>query len=235
MVIAGIVAGGVGSRMGNVQTPKQFLEIGGKPIIIHTIEKFSASADIDYVVVGVHGDWQEYLEDILKSFVSDTEKIRITAGGVDRNDTIQRIIRKADEEWGIEDDTVFVTHDAVRPFVSQDIIKENVEAARKYGICGTVIAAVDTIVQSDNGEYITEMPPRSEMYQCQTPQSFKYGLFREVYSSMTKEELDTATDVCKLFYLRGFKVHMVRGSSMNFKITYPLDLKMAEFMLEMER
>ncbi len=232
MVIAGIVAGGVGSRMGKVSKPKQFLEVGGKPIIIHSIERFVSSADIDKVVVGIHADWVAYLAELMRKFGVDAEKVKLTPGGADRNDTIANIIKKADEEWGIDEDTIFVTHDAVRPFVSQNIIKENVEAAKQYGICGTVISAVDTIVQSENGEYITDMPLRSEMYQCQTPQTFKYGLFKEVYGSMTKEELDTATDVCKVFYLRGHKVHMVKGDAKNFKITYPFDLKMAEFMLE---
>ncbi len=235
MVIAGIVAGGVGSRMGNSAVPKQFLEIGGKPIIMHTIEKFLVSADIDYVVVGVHADWQDYLEDLLKKYIGNRDKIRITAGGANRNDTIQKIIEKADEEWGIDDDTIFVTHDAVRPFVGLEIIKENVEAAKKYGVCDTVVVATDTIVQSDNGEYITEIPRRDEMYQGQTPQTFKYGLFREVYNSMTKEELDIVTDACKMFYLRGHKVYLVKGSVLNFKITYPFDLKMANNMLEADK
>lgn len=232
MVIAGIVAGGIGSRMGNSAVPKQFLEIGEKPVIIHTIEKFLVSSDIDYVVVGVHADWQDYMEDLVKKYLNKEERVVVTAGDSNRNGTIQKIIEKAAEMWGIDDETIFVTHDAVRPFISLKIISDNVEAAKKFEVCDTVIAATDTIVQSSNQEYISEIPVRSEMYQGQTPQSFKYGIFKEVYNSMTKEELEIVTDACKMFFLRNYKVHLVEGSISNFKITYPFDLKMAKIMME---
>ncbi len=232
MVIAGIVAGGIGSRMGNSAVPKQFLEIGEKPVIIHTIEKFLVSSDIDYVVVGVHADWQDYMEDLINKYLDKEERVVVTAGDSNRNGTIQKIIEKAEEVWGIDDETIFVTHDAVRPFISLKIISDNVEAAKKFGVCDTVIAATDTIVQSSNQEYISEIPVRSEMYQGQTPQSFKYGIFKEVYNSMTKEELEIVTDACKMFFLRNYKVHLVEGSISNFKITYPFDLKMAKIMME---
>lgn len=232
MVIAGIVAGGIGSRMGNSAVPKQFLEIGEKPVIIHTIEKFLVSSDIDYVVVGVHADWQDYMEDLINKYLDKEERVVVTAGDSNRNGTIQKIIEKAEEVWGIDDETIFVTHDAVRPFISLKIISDNVEAAKKFGVCDTVIVATDTIVQSSNQEYISEIPVRSEMYQGQTPQSFKYGIFKEVYNSMTKEELEIVTDACKMFFLRNYKVHLVEGSISNFKITYPFDLKMAKIMME---
>lgn len=232
MVVAGIVAGGVGSRMGSSAVPKQFLEIEKKPIIIHTIEKFLVSRDIDYVVVGVHPDWVDYMEDLLKKYIPEEKRVVATAGGTHRNDTINKIIGKADELWGIDDETVFVTHDAVRPFVTLKIIEDNVKSADKYGVCDTVIAATDTIVRSANQETISDIPVRSEMYQGQTPQSFKYGLFRKVYDTMSEEELNLVTDACKLFYLRGYDVHLVEGSVRNFKITYPFDLKMAKCMLE---
>lgn len=232
MVIAGIVAGGIGSRMGNSAVPKQFLEIGEKPVIIHTIEKFLVSSDIDYIVVGVHADWQDYMEDLIHKYLNKEDRVVVTAGDSNRNGTIQKIIEKAEEIWGIDDETIFVTHDAVRPFISLKIISDNVEATKKFGVCDTVVAATDTIVQSSNQEYISEIPVRSEMYQGQTPQSFKYGIFKEVYNGMTKEELEIVTDACKMFFLRNYKVHLVEGSISNFKITYPFDLKMAKIMME---
>ncbi len=232
MVIAGIVAGGVGSRMGHSVAPKQFLEIGNRPVIIHTIEKFLVSEDVDYVVVGVHADWQDYLQDLIRKYIPDASRITVTPGGANRNETIQRIIDQADALWSIDDDTIFLTHDAVRPFVTLEIIKENVNMARAHGVCDTVISATDTIVRADNNTYITDIPQRSQMYQGQTPQSFRYGLFKEVYSAMTPEELEQATDACKIFFMQGHPVYLVEGSVSNFKITYPFDLKMANSMLE---
>lgn len=227
MVIAGIVAGGTGSRMGQNMMPKQFLEVAKKPIVIHTVEKFMASPVIDGIVIGVHPEWEHVMKDLVKKYFNDDERIVVAVGGATRNDTIKNIVDAAKENFKTDSDTVMVTHDAVRPFVSLKIIEDNVTAAEQYGVCDTVIGATDTIVQSDNGQYITNIPVRSEMYQGQTPQSFKIGLFDEVYGSMSKEELDIVTDACKMFYLRGHKVQLVTGDVSNFKITYPFELKMA--------
>lgn len=232
MVIAGIVAGGTGSRMGQNMMPKQFLEVAKKPIVIHTVEKFMASPSIDGIVIGVHREWEHVMRDLVKKYFDNDERIVITVGGATRNDTIKNIVDVAKECFKADKDTVLVTHDAVRPFVSLKIIEENVVAAEQYGICDTIIGATDTIVQSDNGQYVTNIPVRSEMYQGQTPQSFKVGLFDEVYCSMSKEELDIVTDACKMFYLRGYKVQLVQGDVSNFKITYPFELKMARTIVE---
>ncbi len=232
MVIAGILAGGIGQRMGSSSVPKQFLEIGEKPIIIHTIEKFLVCLSIDHIVVGVHPDWKDYLDDLIKKYIKLDNDIVITSGGENRNDTIYKIMQKSCELWDVKDETVFVTHDAVRPFLSLEIIKENAEMAMQYGVCDTVVPASDTIVRSTDGDFITDIPLRGEMYQGQTPQSFQYGLFQQVYESMTEEELEIVTDACKLFYLRNYPVHLVQGSVLNFKITYPFDFKMAKALLE---
>lgn len=232
MVVAGIVAGGTGTRMGMNKVPKQFMNIGEKPIVIHTIEKFLVCPEVDYVVLGVHKNWVHYAKDILDKYLKNSkDKVVVTEGGSNRNETIKKIIDKAKALWKVDEETIFVTHDAVRPFVTYRIIEENIEAAAKYGVCDTVCKATDTIVQSSNEKYITEIPVRSEMYQGQTPQSFKAGLFDEVYESMTEEEMNIVTDACKLFYLRGHHVYLVEGDVTNFKITYPFDLKMAKTMV----
>ena len=231
MVIAGIVAGGIGSRMGQNITPKQFLELSGKPIVIHTIEKFLASPKIDYVIVGVHKDWQHLMNDLVEKYFPTESRVNIVVGGINRNETIRNIVEEAKQKYGAGTEDIVVTHDAVRPFLSLRIIEDNVNAAEKHGVCDTVIDATDTIVQSENQTYITNVPVRKQMYQGQTPQSFKVGLFEEVYNNMTEEELSVVTDACKMFFLRGYEVYLVKGDVANFKITYPFDLKMANVMM----
>ncbi len=231
MVIGGIVAGGVGSRMGQNIKPKQFLELAGKPIVIHTIEKFLASPEIDKVVVGVHKDWILLMNDLVDKYFSDRDDIAVIAGGDNRNETIKNIIDCAKEVFNAQGDTIMVTHDAVRPFLSLRIIEDNVKVAKEFGVCDTVFGASDTIIQSDNDEFITDVPVRKHMYQGQTPQSFSIDLFEEVYNSMSEEELGIVTDACKMFFLRGHKVYLVDGEVTNFKITYPFDLKMAMTMM----
>lgn len=231
MVIAGIVAGGIGSRMGQNIMPKQFLNIAGKPIIVHTIEKFLASSDIEGVVVGVHPEWIHVMNDLLDKYFVDETHIVIVPGGKNRNETIKNIVEGAKESFKADEDTILVSHDAVRPFLSLRIIEDNVKAAKEYGVCDTVVSATDTIVQSEEEGFITDIPVRKTMYQGQTPQSFKIGLFDEVYNSMSEEELDIVTDACKMFFMRGYKVKLVEGDVTNFKVTYPFDLKMAHTML----
>lgn len=231
MVIAGVVAGGVGSRMGQNIMPKQFLNIAGKPVIVHTIEKFLASPLIDGVVVGIHPEWVSLMNDLMEKYFSQESKIVIVSGGKNRNETIKNIVDGAKESFQADENAIIVSHDAVRPFLSLRIIEENVRAAEEYGVCDTVVGATDTIVQSEEDGFITTIPVRKTMYQGQTPQSFKLGLFEEVYESMSEEELGIVTDACKMFYMRGHKVRLVEGDVSNFKITYPFDLKMAHTML----
>lgn len=224
------MAGGTGSRMGNYSVPKQFLPLNDKPVITHVIDKFLVHPELDSIIVGVNGSWLEYMRDLQKKYFSGVDTLRIVEGGGDRNGTILAIIEEAKRLGGTAED-IIVTHDSVRPFVTLKMISENISAAGQYGVCDTVVPATDTIVYSENNTYITDIPVRSRVYQGQTPQSFKIGLFEQVYGSLTEEELRTVTDACKMFTLKGYKVHLVNGSVSNLKITYPFDYKMAQSMM----
>ena len=188
MVFAVICAGGIGSRMGNAEKPKQYLNVGGKPIILHTIEKFVVNEQFEKVIVLVPESWINYTRDIIKKHLKGVEKVEVLAGGADRNSTIMNSIKYIEDNFTLDDDTVIVTHDAVRPFVTHRIIMDNIEAAVNVGACDTVIPATDTIVESMDGEKISSIPDRSKVYQGQTPQSFKAKRLKELYLSLTDEE-----------------------------------------------
>ena len=116
MIYAGILAGGTGTRMGISNMPKQFLELGKKPILIHTIEKFLLEPEIEKIVVGVHEDWVSHAEDLVEQYVSAfADRIIITPGGLDRNTTIENIINRINEYKPLTDEDIIVTHDSVRP------------------------------------------------------------------------------------------------------------------------
>ena len=134
--------------------------------------------------------------------------------------------------YGLDDDTILLTHDAVRPFVTHRIINDNIEAVRKHGACDTVWGATDTIVESVDGEFISNIPERKNMYQGQTPQSFKAKRLKEICNSLTEAEKEILTDACKIYTLKGEPVSLVKGEVFNIKITYPYDLKMAGILLE---
>ena len=231
MVFAGILAGGVGSRMGNYNIPKQFLPINDRPIIAHVAEKFLLHNEIDLVIIGINPAWYQNMLDIQAKYLSEFKNLVVVKGGSDRNETIDAVIKEARRHSQSEDD-IIVTHDAVRPFVTLKMISDNIAAAREFGVCDTVIPATDTIVYSENGSYITDIPVRSKTYQGQTPQSFKISLFEKVYSSMSPEELSVVTDACKMFMLKGYNVELVEGHVSNIKITYPYDYKVAQIMME---
>ncbi|MGN1133460.1 MAG: 2-C-methyl-D-erythritol 4-phosphate cytidylyltransferase [Oscillospiraceae bacterium] len=223
MIYAGIVAGGTGTRMG-ANIPKQFLELCGKPIIIHTIEKFAAIKKIDRIYIGVHSDWTDYLYELINKYHLNKDKISVICGGSDRNSTVFNIIFKIEKDNGINDNDIIITHDGVRPFITADIINDNIKAAEKYDACGTYISAIDTIVQSDDGKTVKNTLPRSEMYQAQTPQSFKITKLLAIYDSLTEYQKQLLTDTCSVFTVKSLPIHIVKGSPLNIKITTANDM-----------
>ena len=228
MIFGAILAGGIGSRMKMADMPKQFLLLGSKPIIIHTVEKFLANERFDCIYIGINGDWVLYFEDLLKKFNLSSDRIKVVAGGTDRNLTIMNIIADIHENISKSEDDVIVTHDAVRPFLTNRIINENIDAAIKYGGCDTVIPATDTIIASTDKEYISDVPDRNELYQGQTPQSFNLNKLHAMYNGLSEQEKATLTDACKIFTITGNKVRLVKGEACNIKITTVSDYKIAE-------
>ena len=227
MIYAIIAAGGIGSRMGS-ELPKQYIEIKGKAIIAHTVEKFLLSKKIDKVLVLCPEDWVLYTKELLPEFVT------VLSGGSTRNETLINAINYIEESDGLTEDTIIVTHDAVRPFVTERIIEENIDKVLEYGATGTVIPATDTITESLNGQTISSIPDRNVLYQAQTPQCFKAKTLKELYLSLTDDEKDILTDACKVYVLKGYAVHLVKGEVSNIKITYPYDLIVANAILESE-
>lgn len=226
-----ILAGGIGLRMGNMEKPKQYIELVDKPIIIHTIEKFFVFPDFEKVIVLCPPQWISHTQNMIRKFLPDTERIVVISGGETRNETIMNAISYIEENHGLDEETIIVTHDAVRPFVTHRIIQENIDAAKKYGACDTVIPATDTIVESRDGMVISQIPDRAVMYQGQTPQTFKAKILRDYYESLTKEEKDILTDAAKICVMKGHQVQIVKGEVFNIKITYPYDLDIARALL----
>lgn len=231
MVYAEILAGGKGTRMGNTDLPKQFLILGDKPIIIHTIEQFMLVSQIDKIIICCPKAWMSYMEDLLVKYIPNEEKIKIVEGGSTRNETIMNGCKYIEKEYGLTDEDIVITHDAVRPFVSEKIIKDNIEAMVNADATDTVISATDTIVESKDGNVISNIPERSFMYQGQTPQSFKIKKLIKLYSELTADEKEILTDACKIFVLKGHSVKIIQGNEFNMKITRLHDLKVANAIL----
>jgi 2-C-methyl-D-erythritol 4-phosphate cytidylyltransferase len=232
MIYAEILAGGKGTRMGNIDMPKQFLTIKSKPIIIHTIEKFILNDRFDKIIIVAPKEWINYTKDIIKRFIGTEPRLVVVEGGINRNESIMNGIRFIEKNYGLSDEDVIVTHDSVRPFLTHRIIEENIDFALKYGAVDTVIEAIDTIIQSENGKTISDIPVRSTMYQGQTPQSFNIKKLVSYYNNLTEEQKDILTDACKICSLQGEEVRIVKGEIFNIKITTPYDLKIANALID---
>lgn len=232
MIYAEILAGGVGRRMGNTDMPKQYLTLGSKPIIIHTIEQFLLVPEINKIIIGCPKDWITYTKDLIAKHLGSEERIVVIEGGKDRNGTIMNACTYIEENMGLTDKDILITHDAVRPFVDCRIINDNIKMSKKYDAVDTIIPATDTIVESTDGKVLSSVPVRDYLYQGQTPQTFNIKELVGTYNKLTDEEKGILTDACKMFVIKNKKVGFIRGEEYNMKITTMHDLKLANAILE---
>ena len=229
MNFALILAGGFGTRMGQTKKPKQFLELGNKPILIHTIEKFAILNDFEKIIVLTPKEWINFTQDLINKHNFDN--VVVIEGGELRIDTINNGMEYILNNYD-GDNHMIITHDAVRPFVTHRIIKDNILKVIEYGACNTMIPATDTIVESRDDTLISNIPKRNYMYQGQTPQSFNLNKLKSFYDKLTQEEKENLTDACKVFTLNGEDVAIVEGEVSNIKITYPFDLNVANYIIK---
>ena len=231
MNIALIVAAGSGSRMGNADKPKQFLPIYGKPLMIHTIEAFEVHDEIDAIVVVTNEAYIDQVKVWCKQY--DLGKIKaVVAGGDSRQISVHNGLQAVKAISKDPSNDIVLIHDAARPLISQRIITDNIRVCEKYDAVDTVIKASDTIVRSVNEETINDIPARNELYQGQTPQSFKLSLILDAHEYVKTHEVNNVTDDCKLVLSLGKEVRLVEGSKQNFKITTFDDLMMLKALLK---
>lgn len=232
-MIAALVAGGSGSRMG-ASLPKQFLMLCDKPVLVHTAECFLRHPQTEAVIIGTNPDWIEEARRITKQYFPE-KPVYLTEGGSSRNETIVRIIDFAVSVLKCTDDDIVLSHDAVRPFVTQKMIDDSIAAMNRYPICTAAVAETDTVAWTEDGQSAGSFPDRSHVYRIQTPQTFRIGSFREVYSCLSDSEKAAATDVCSLFRQKGFSVGLIEGDRKNIKLTFPDDLQYAEWLYRNEK
>ena len=237
MIYAEILAAGSGSRMGNTELPKQFLKLGSKPIIIHTIEQFLLNNKIDKILVCTSKDWVGYVEDLIKKYIPARDRIVVIEGGATRDETVMSGCDYIEKEYGVKKGDIIITHDAVRPFITQRIIEENITAMKEADAVDTCIKATDTIIETyhNDEKYIKTIPNRNYMYQGQTPQGINMKKFKELYYDLSEEEKNIMTDACKVFVARNQPVKLVGGDVLNMKITTANDYKIANLIFEAEK
>lgn len=216
-----VVAAGSGNRF-NSQTPKQFAEILGKPVIIHTLEKFEACESVSQIILVLPLDEISDFQSVIKDF--NLKKIKtIVAGGTSRAASVLKGLNAIDPSTEI-----VAVHDGVRPLVSIAEIAATIQKAKETGAACLVAEVTDTIKQISDGK-ITATLDRTTLRRAMTPQAFRYKILRQAFDQV--DLYDEVTDECMLVEKLGQEIAYVEGSASNIKITHPEDRILAEALL----
>jgi len=232
-VAAIVPAAGLGTRMG-ADTPKQFLELDGVPLIIFTLRRLAACAAITDFFVSTRSDDIVFLQDkVAKSGIG--RPTRVVHGGDTRQQSVANALTQVDPSTEI-----VLVHDAVRPFVTPGQLDRIIAEARSRGAAILGIPAIDTVKEvkraslPEDVALISATIPRERIVLAQTPQAFSYPLLRDAFRK-AKEDDVTASDEAALVERFGHDVFVVLGSERNMKITRPADMDLARFYLDQER
>lgn len=230
--VAIVLAAGSGSRMKS-DVKKQYMEIGGKPLIYYSLKAFEESIIDDIVLVVSRGDVDYVKKDIVDKYGFDKVKT-VVEGGLYRYHSVRLGLEAADSDC----DYAFI-HDGARPFVDRDIIMRALSAVKEYGACVVGMPAKDTIKIADDKGFAQSTPNRNKVWMVQTPQVFSYKTILELYRRLDREEeelmargINITDDAMVAEYYSDQKIKLVEGSYNNIKITTPEDIAVAEEILK---
>ena len=233
MICAALLAGGIGTRLKQGK-PKQFVNINNKPILVHSVETFLKVKEFDKIIVSSPKEYIGETEELMEKYFPQNDKIIVIEGGATRNGTILNSIYYMKNQ-NCKENSILVTHDASRIFVSELLIKNSIKYAIEIGAASAVIPATDVIFESKEEGKLTDITLRKYLYHAQTPQSFNIDNFLEIYDDLSEDEIDKLDEAMMIFYLRGYAVKLFAGDSVNFKITRPFDITLAESVFNIRR
>lgn len=231
MIYGVVLAGGTGKRMRSRNLPKQFIKLNGTPTIILTINKMLKVERFDKLFIAVHPSWVSYLEDMIDAYIPCRDRITVIEGGSERLDSISNSVYAAVESHPLSDDDIIVLHDAVRPFITKEVLEASIDGAKEYSAVVAAVPATDTMLWINDGEVVESMPDRSKLFHGQAPDSFKLHVLKESLESLTDEECAIITGTAQICMLKGIPVHIIPGDRNNIKLTTPEDLIVARGLL----
>lgn len=229
MNLAIILSGGTGLRM-NTDTPKQYLSLAGKPILVYTTEQFQCCSLVDFIIIVAAKEWESTIWAWKEQF--ELSKVcAIALAGENRQESILNGLLMAQELSGSEQDGVII-QDAVRPLTSKILIQRLLEGLNESSAVLPVLPVTDTVYVSADGQNVGGLLERSSLYAGQAPEAFNYKKYLELYASATKTKLDSASGSCQLPYQAGWNVKMIPGERDNIKVTYQEDIAVCEQILQ---
>lgn len=221
-----IVAAGKGKRMGT-EISKQFLPLGGKEILAHTVEKFEQTAAIRDIVLVTGVDSQQDVQDMVQEY-GWNKVVSVTVGGRERQDSVYNGLKQVSK-----DTEIVLIHDGVRPFVTEEILEDSIAVALEMGGCVAGVPTKDTIKVCNAENIAIATPDRSTLWQIQTPQTFRKDLILQAYEA-AKADGFVGTDDASLAEHSGYPVKVIMGSYRNIKITTKEDMLIGEAFLKEE-
>ena len=227
-VVALIPAAGCGARFGS-GVKKQYLHLGGRPVVVRTLEIFQNHPLIEKIFLVVPGEETDYCREQMVARYALTKVAAVVAGGAERQDSVANGLAAC----GAAPGDILVIHDGVRPLFPAARLPEVIRAARQSGACVVGVPVKDTVKEVVDG-VIVGTPDRKRLWQAQTPQAFRFELIRQAHETASRQGL-RATDDAALVERLGAEVRMVEGSYRNLKITTPEDLLLAEAFLAAAR
>lgn len=229
MNVAIIFAGGVGRRMNTKSTPKQFLTLHGKPIIIHTLEVFENNVDVDAICISCHGDYLDYMQKLCHQF--ELKKVKwIVAGGASGQESIFNGLDAVHKDC--PEDTVVLIHDGVRPNITDGLITDNIRSVEERGTAISCSGAIETPAQIDEEGRIVAITPRETAIVAKAPQSFR---LQDIYDAHTRARAEGRSDFidsASIMRHYGYDLFMVPCNGDNIKITTPSDFYIFRAILE---
>ena len=223
--IAIIFAGGVGKRMGNTDLPKQFMHIGDKPIIIHTLKVFERNENIDWIIISCVADWINYLKELIVSY--NIKKIKdIVPWGETGQMSIFNGLKRAYELF--EKDSIVLIHDGVRPFIDNELINTNIINTREKWSSISSVLSTETFVIVDEDKNILNIPERKNSLIAKAPQTIILSDIYNVHLQAQKDGIFDSIDSCTLMNKYDKKLSVVMTDYDNIKITTPKDISLAE-------
>lgn len=223
MNIGVIFAGGVGRRMNTKGKPKQFLEVHGKPIIVHTIDIFQNTEAIDAVVVVCVSDWLDYMNNLVERF-NLTKVKAVVAGGETGQMSIFKGLEAAEQL--ATDDAVVLIHDGVRPLINEEVINANIQSVKETGSAVTSVRAKETVILVNDSSKISEVVDRTRSFIAKAPQSFYLSDILSVERDAISKGITDAIDSSTLMGMYNRELTIVEGPYENIKITTPDDFYM---------
>ena len=231
--VALIFAGGKGQRMNKTDVPKQFIEINGKPIIIHTLEYFQNNEQIDEICVVSIKNYIDYCKELIEKFKLNKVKYVIPGGKTGQESIYNglKILSKNNES-----NSIVLIHDGVRPLINKKIINDAIEYAKKYGVAIPCIPCTETIVKKQENQ-VVDVPKRKESFVAQAPQAFILKDILNAHDEIrkTNENYDGVIDSCTLYHMLGKKIYIYDGLDENIKITTRKDLYLLDALLRYQK